>query len=246
MLAVGVWSHKGVDVRFHSWTQLNFDLWLRKRYARDNDQLVIMRMGTIKTRRKGLPENRRAGILSAAKHVFAQQGYSDTVVDDIAGKAGIAKGTLYLYFKSKEEIFLAALLEDCQVLDKLTRERMQSVDSWDEKIKAFVAVRVEYLEKHQDFLRIFLAEVRSMMIRRGKLPHELHQIKRDAEALLIQVFAAAIAKGEIRPVDAELAALTVLDLTHGLMERQLLGWSRPNVQSDATFAMDLLCRALQA
>ena len=41
--------------------------------------------------------------------MFARQGYSETVVDDIAGQAGIGKGTLYLYFKSKEEIFLAAL-----------------------------------------------------------------------------------------------------------------------------------------
>ena len=74
-------------------------------------------MATNKPRRKDLPENRRACILKAARCVFARQGYSKTVVDDIAGQAGIAKGTLYLYFKSKEDIFLAALMEDARCLE---------------------------------------------------------------------------------------------------------------------------------
>src|SRR3954447_22108974 len=111
-------------------------------------------MATNKPRRKDLPENRRACILKAARCVFARQGYSKTVVDDIAGQTGIAKGTLYLYFKSKEDIFLAALMEDARCLEQLTRERIQAVDSWEEKIKAYVGVRLEYLETHQDFLRI--------------------------------------------------------------------------------------------
>ncbi|HWR54513.1 MAG TPA: hypothetical protein VN428_25620, partial [Bryobacteraceae bacterium] len=59
------------------------------------------------------------------------------------------------------------------------------------------------------------------------------------------VFSAAIAKNEIRPVDAELAALTVSDLMRGVMERRLLGWWRPGCSGDARFALDLMCRALQ-
>src|SRR3954447_11384472 len=185
-------------------------------------------MATNKPRRKDLPENRRACILKAARCVFARQGYAETVVDDIAGQAGIAKGTLYLYFKSKEEIFLAALVEDARRLNELTRERMLQVESWDDKLKAYVALRLEYLETHEDFLRIYLAEIRSMMVRGIKMQTELPQVMRDSESQLAQVFAAAIARKEVRPVDAELAAVTVSDLTRGLMERRLLGWSRPS------------------
>jgi AcrR family transcriptional regulator len=202
-------------------------------------------MATIKPRRRDLPENRRACILKAARCVFAQQGYAETLVDDIAGKAGIAKGTLYLYFKSKEEIFLAALIEDARRLDEVTRERMQAAGAWEDKIKAYVGVRLEYLETHQDFLRIYLAEIRSMMVRGMRMQCELHQVIRDSEGQLAQVFAAAAAKKEIRPVDPELAAMTVSDLTRGLMERRLLGWCRSTGQPDADFALDLLCRALE-
>jgi AcrR family transcriptional regulator len=201
-------------------------------------------MATTRPRRRDLPENRRACILKAARCVFAQQGYAATVVDDIAGQAGIAKGTLYLYFKSKEEIFLAALIEDARRLDEVTRERMQAVDSWEEKIRQYVGIRLEYLETHQDFLRIYLAEIRSMMVRGIRMQCELHQVIRDSEGQLAQVFAAAAARKEIRPVDPELAAMTVSDLTRGLMERRLLGWCRQSGASDAQFTLDLLCRAL--
>jgi len=203
-------------------------------------------MPPIRPRRKDLPENRRACILNAARCVFARQGYSETIVDDIAGQAGIAKGTLYLYFKSKEEIYLAAFTDDARKLEELTRERMNAVNSWQDKLKAYVYVRLDYLETHQDFLRIYLAEIRSMMVRGMRMNADLFHCIRESEGHLTQMFAAAIAKKEIRPIDPELAAVTLSDLTRGLIERRLLGWSRPTGRSDAEFALDLLCRALAA
>jgi AcrR family transcriptional regulator len=197
-----------------------------------------------KPRSKDLPENRRACILAAARCVFARQGYSQTVVEDIAARAGIAKGTLYLYFKSKEEIFMAALIEDARRLEEVTRERMQAVHSWQDKVKAYVTVRLEYLESHQDFLRIYLAEVRGMMVRGMRMHSELYQVIRDSEGQLAQVFAAAVARKEIRPVDPDLAARTVSDLTRGIMERRLLMWSPTSGPAEFQFLMDLLSRAL--
>ncbi len=201
-------------------------------------------MATGKPRRKDLPENRRACILKAARCVFARQGFTGTVVDDIATQAGIAKGTLYLYFKSKEEIFLAALVQDARCLNEVTRQRMLAVESWEHKVKSYVDIRMEYLETHQDFLRIYLAEIRSMMVRGKRVDAELHEVMRDSETQLAQMFAAAIAKKEIRPVDPELAAVTVSDLTRGIMERRLLGWMRNTGGADAQFALDFICRAL--
>ncbi|MEJ7606051.1 MAG: TetR/AcrR family transcriptional regulator [Bryobacteraceae bacterium] len=171
-------------------------------------------------------------------------GYAETVMDDIAGLAGIAKGTLYLYFKSKEEIFLEALIKDARRLEDTTRERIEAADGCQDKLKAYVEVRLEYLENNRDFLRIYLAEIRSMMVRGVRLSCDLHHVIRDSETQLAQVFAAAVAKKEIRTVDPELAALTVADLTRGLMERRLLGWSRPCNSADAQFALDLLRRSL--
>jgi AcrR family transcriptional regulator len=201
-------------------------------------------MGITKPRRKELPENRRACILNAARCVFARQGYAETVVDDIAGQAGMAKGTLYLYFKSKEQIFLAALIDDARRLESLTRERMEAAETWQDKLRAYVFTRMEYLEAHEDFLRIYLAEIRSMMVRGMRMQCELFHVIRESENYLAQVFAAAVARKEIRPVDPDLAALTLCDLTRGLMERRLLGWGRTTARSEVEFTLDLMCRSV--
>lgn len=53
------------------------------------------------------PEARPDEILDAALHVFGEQGFARTRLEDVAKRAGVSKGTLYLYFKSKEELFRA-------------------------------------------------------------------------------------------------------------------------------------------
>jgi AcrR family transcriptional regulator len=178
--------------------------------------------------------------------VFARQGYASTVVDDIAAQAGIAKGTVYLYFPSKEQIYLAALLEEARQLDADSRVAMGAATTWREKLAAYLQVRLSYFETHQDFIRIYMTEFRGMFMQGKPIDSEFIHLLQQGEAQLAQVFAAAAARGEIRAVDPELAAATVCDLTRGIMERQLRNWGRPVGPADAAFALDLLVRALAA
>lgn len=208
-----------------------------------NDWAVIV-MTQFSAVRKAATEQRRSSILEAARAVFARQGYANTVVDDIATQAGIAKGTLYLYFRSKEQIYLAALLEEARQLDSESRAAMGAASSWRDKLAAYLRVRLHYFESHQDFLRIYMTEFRGMCMQGKPLDVEFAHLMHEGEAQLTQMFAVAAARGEIRPVDPELAALTVSDITRGLMERRLRNWGRPVGPDDTAFAFDILCRSL--
>jgi AcrR family transcriptional regulator len=201
-------------------------------------------MGVVSLSRKDAVARRRCAILESARGVFARLGYADTGVEDIAAQAGIAKGTLYLYFPSKEQVYLAALMDDARQLDCVSRAAMAAGKTWQEKLRAFVEVRLNYFDQHQDFLRIFLTEFRSMHLQGKPVQAELHHFIQQEEAQVAQMLATAAARGEIRELDAELAALTVTDLTHGLMERRLRNWGRPAGPADTEFALDILCRAL--
>jgi AcrR family transcriptional regulator len=196
--------------------------------------------------RKAASEQRRSTILQAARAVFARQGYANTVVEDIATQAGIAKGTLYLYFPSKEQIYMAALLEQARQLTADSRAAMDAAATWRDKLGAYLRVRLDYFEAHQDFLRIYMTEFRGMCMQGKPLVAEFIHLVQEGEAQLAQMFAAAGARGEIRPVDPELAALTVSDMTRGLLERQLRSWGRTVGPEDAVFALDILCRSLAA
>ena len=74
-------------------------------------------------RRKIQPAARRQAILDAALAVFAERGYEAARLDDVAARAGVAKGTLYLYFKDKEALFEALIRS---AIDPIV-ERLQTV-----------------------------------------------------------------------------------------------------------------------
>src|SRR5689334_16484560 len=203
-------------------------------------------MAETSARRKIATEERRRAILEAARAVFARQGYADTVVEDIAAQAGIAKGTLYLYFPSKEQIYLAALLEQARQLDADSAAAMNAAGSWKDKLAAYLQVRMRYCNCQGDFLRIYMHEFRGMSMIGKPLTAEFIHLVQRGEGQLAQMFAAAAARGEIRPVDPELAAITVSDITRGLMERQLRAWGHSVGPDDEAFALDILYRAFAA
>src|SRR5437762_3797206 len=138
--------------------------------------MVMATQPQVPLRRKEASALRRAAILNAARTVFARQGYADTVVEDIARQAEIGKGTLYLYFPSKEQIYLAALLEDAQGLDAETRTAMASAKKWQDKLRAYIEVRLRYFDEHQDFVRIYLTEFRSMCMTGKPVHAELYRL----------------------------------------------------------------------
>jgi AcrR family transcriptional regulator len=76
------------------------------------------------TRRK---EARPQELLAAALELFVERGYAATRLDDVASRAGVTKGTLYLYFPSKEDLFFAMVRENLlPVLD----EAQALIDGW--------------------------------------------------------------------------------------------------------------------
>src|SRR4051794_22095326 len=79
-------------------------------------------MDSVKTetrRKRKQPETRRADIISAALRLFAAKGFAATRLDDVAEAAGIAKGTVYLYFETKEELFRDVVRQELvPVLDR--------------------------------------------------------------------------------------------------------------------------------
>src|SRR5690349_24024592 len=87
---------------------------------------------------------RRDQILTAAHGVFAGRGFKDATVGDIADAAGIAKGTLYLYFKSKEDIYCAALNRGLDDLHALTSAALEKAGGAREELHAFVETKVRF------------------------------------------------------------------------------------------------------
>src|SRR5262245_60277084 len=94
-------------------------------------------------------------ILAAARQVFANKGYQDATMDEIAEVAGIAKGTLYSYFPSKREIYVAELSNGAADLLQLTRAAIEGPGDLKAKITHFIRTKMEYLDSHLEFFKIY-------------------------------------------------------------------------------------------
>lgn len=176
-----------------------------------------------------LAELRRSEILASAMAVFGNKGFSGTRMDDIARQADLAKGTLYLYFRSKQEIYNAAVQQAVSDLHALTRERVGAAKNIQAQLEAFVSVRVTFWEEKRDLYRIVLSMTRDSARRRQNMTWQKETVR-----YLSSVLAAAVARNEIPAQDVEAGAWAIFDMVRGANERRLMGDVPPS-SGDAHF-----------
>jgi AcrR family transcriptional regulator len=193
----------------------------------------------VKSKADLVAEFRSAEIMDAARDVFARKGFSETTMDDIAEAAGLAKGTLYLYFKSKRDLYLAALKHGIAELNAQTMRAVDAAQGAREKIRAWVSTRLAFTEENREFCKIYYSEL-------GNLVHPVPTLAEFKKMYMQQVeymtgvLERAAANGEIRSGDARQTALMIYDLTRGSIARQLMGWTREDRQRQIDGICDLI------
>jgi TetR/AcrR family transcriptional regulator, fatty acid metabolism regulator protein len=116
---------------------------------------------------KGPPNGRRSGdkrerILKAAVKVFAKSGFYATRVSEVAKAAGVADGTIYLYFKSKDELLVSLFEDRVERLLAFMREELPKHETAPEKLRRVIEMQLGLLEGERD-----LAEVITVILRQS-------------------------------------------------------------------------------
>jgi TetR/AcrR family transcriptional regulator, fatty acid metabolism regulator protein len=104
--------------------------------------------------------DKREAILRAATLVFARNGYFNAKVSDIAAEAGIADGTVYLYFKSKEEILHSIFDRAMEEFIAEAKEELAKLSTPEEKIRRVARLHLEKLGADRDSAIVFQVELR--------------------------------------------------------------------------------------
>src|SRR6202041_173410 len=102
-----------------------------------------MHASTKRTKQEIVSEFRCDEILDAARKIFAKKGFADATMDEIAAASGLAKGTLYLYFKSKRAVYLRTLQHATDELLVRVTANMPGVTGVRDKVRANIATRLE-------------------------------------------------------------------------------------------------------
>ena len=153
----------------------------------------------------------REEILLAAEKVFAAKGFFSTTMSDIAREAEFGTGTLYKYFKSKEELYFTLIDEKVEEINGPVKAELSQKTPAVERIKKVLGLQFEFFERNRDFFRIYTSEQsRFEWTVKDELGKDLHEKMVAYIHILAEVMRQGIEEGEFRPMNP-------MDLAHALV-----------------------------
>jgi TetR/AcrR family fatty acid metabolism transcriptional regulator len=111
-------------------------------------------------KKKGASAEKRERILQAAISVFAGKGFYDTRVSEIAKAAGVADGTIYLYFENKDDVLISIFQDRIEKLLEILGEVAASDRSIEEKVRKIVGIQLGLLEDQRDLAEVITVNLR--------------------------------------------------------------------------------------
>jgi AcrR family transcriptional regulator len=194
--------------------------------------------------RPDVSEERTNQILDAAEQVFTRKGLDDARMDDIAEQTGLSKGTLYLYFKSKDDLVIAILNRIFGGLFELLEARKGNEESATEAIWRFTDEAVRDYTRMLHMMPIayeFLAlAFRNTIVQKALKSYFTHYM--DA---LVPIIQRGISSGEFRQVEADEVALAAGAIFEGTILLWVYDHSRVDPDKHIHSSIRLLLEGIQ-
>ena len=98
-------------------------------------------------------------IFETSMELFAKKGYEATSIEEITSVVGVAKGTLYYHFSSKEEIFYFLIEEGMKLLKNSIDIKTSKLENNLDKLKAIILIQIKVIVKYENFISILLSQI---------------------------------------------------------------------------------------
>jgi len=99
-------------------------------------------------------------IIHGATKVFAEKGFYNAKVSDVAKEAQVADGTIYLYFKNKDDLLISIFEESMDTFTAVVLENMEKATDPVDKLKRFISLHLDLVRRHQDTFQVLQIELR--------------------------------------------------------------------------------------
>jgi len=152
--------------------------------------------------RPDVSAERRAQIIEAALACFTRKGYNNTTMDDIVAESGLSKGSLYWYFESKDDLFVAAMLS---ILEKVGLEALDALEQCEtasDKLRAVAQAAVSMGATAEGLFNMFL-EFWASSPNREEAGQLWSAVLEQYKDIVVGIIEAGARDGEFKPVDAE-------------------------------------------
>lgn len=187
--------------------------------------------------RPPLVENRREMILDTAARLFGRVGFEKCSMQDISDSANVSKGTLYHYFKTKQEIYDAIFLGTLRRMIAFVGSAIDDELPTHQKIKSFFCAHAEYFDQNYwnfNATMLGVAGVSSATMR-----HEAIELRDRYEGILRKIVVEGIESGELRAMEPNMTTRAALSLLNWMPR-----WYRPNGKMSAAAIGEYLAELL--
>ena len=183
------------------------------------------------------PNDRREEILEAATVLFAEEGFTDSLTQQLADRLGVGKGTLYRYFPSKSDLFLAAV---DRLMKKLTTQADQNLeDVTDPLDRISIAVRTyhDFFENHPEFAELLVQE-RAQFKDRAKPTYFAHRETRVERWR--ELYRSLIKQGRVRDIPVNRITDVISAAVYGSMFLNHFGGRDESFAASADDILDII------
>ena len=174
------------------------------------------------TRREREALRHRAQMLETALDLFSEKGFHNVSMHEIAGKAEFAIGTLYKFFKNKEDLYKALIMEQAEKFHNALTFAIDYGEDELSKINNFVRIKGEMYMNNVKVIRLYFAETRgaSFNLKAG-LDTDIQKMYREFLQKLAAVFESGVKKNLFRRLDSYSLAVSLDSLTSAFLFRWL-------------------------
>lgn len=186
-------------------------------------------------------------IQDAAMRVIARKGIAAATMQDIAEEAGVAKGTIYLYFKDRDEL-VDTTFENCITeLHQRIDRAMESHVTFEAKFRAALKTLFEFFRQNREFFRLYS----SQRFPEGT-PHQQRRQQRHCDRYRDRIrrmgvlLSEAMERGEIRRMDPDRLALFVTEGTNAVVIERVMQENPPSEEQDVDLIVDAVLDGIRA
>jgi len=173
-------------------------------------------------RRERNKERQRREMLEAALDLFSEKGYHNVTMHEIAHKAEFAIGTLYKYFRNKEDLYRALMLEKADEFRKVLRAALDEQDDEVHKLRHYIKAKSEFFRDHLPLIRLYYSETygESFNLKSG-LDAEIRRRHDELLHILASIFDSGMRKKRFKRITDPYSLAIALD---GITTAFLFEW----------------------
>ncbi|MFL6244394.1 MAG: TetR/AcrR family transcriptional regulator [Thermoanaerobaculia bacterium] len=188
-------------------------------------------------------EYRIASIQDATMRVIARKGMAAATMQEIAEEAGVAKGTIYLYFRDRDELVERTFETAMEKLFVRADEALDRDVSLEEKLRAVMAAQLEFFSQNREFFRLYLSlrMPEGTPAQQRRQQRACHPRYRQRVDKLAAVLKQAIERGELREIeDTERLALFIIEGSTAVILERLTEKTSPAESADVELLVGLI------